>query len=439
MSSATTMRPIGQELAARSGPAVAPVPAGGRLARGTRHYFSGTPGRMRILGALAALACLAYSVTGIFGLIAVNDAVGRAGANTAQVVRAQAIYADLLKADASASNGFLVGGLETAGQRAAYDEAMHNVATTIAQAAQAQPADGTALAALNADVQAYAANIDQARAYNRQGLPVGAQYLKIASSGLRADALPIVTAIADANKERADTELGGAAHGVPVILVGVAVLGVLAAVGWWLARRTHRYLNLALAAAALIILGSLLAVFNAVSGVNDAMTKVRDGHYRAAVSLASARAAAYDAKANESLTLIARGSGAAFEKAYVASAKVVADEVAAAAAASTAQQGLTGDFGAYDTLHRKIRAADDSGQWDQAVTLATATVPGSANNAFTVFDDDVKAGLDTEVKDARAALGSADVPWLPWTVGICGIAGALLALRAMTKRIEEYR
>lgn len=416
-----------------------PQPAGSRLARGTRHYFSGTPGRMRILGALAALACLAYSFTGIFSLIAVDDAVGRAGANTAQVVRAQAIYADLLKADASASNGFLVGGLETAGQRAAYDEAMHNVATTIAQAAQAQPADGTALAALNADVQSYAANIDQARAYNRQGLPVGAQYLKIASNGLRAQALPIVKAIADANKQRAEAELGGARNGVPVVLVGVAVLAVLAAVGWWLARRTHRYVNLALAAAGVIILGSLLAVFNAVGGVDNAMTTVRDGHYQAAVSLASARAAAYDAKANESLTLIARGSGAAFEKAYLASARTVGEEVAAAAKASPAQDGLTGDFGAYDTLHRKIRAADDSGQWDEAVKLATATASGSANSAFTLFDDELKAGLDAEVKDAQAALAGADVPWLPWTVGLCGIAGALLALRAMTKRIEEYR
>ncbi len=62
-------------------------------------------------------------------------------------------------------------------QRADYDAAWTASPQGIAAAAEAQPADSDALGALNAAVQDYAATIEEARVYNRQGLPVGAQYL----------------------------------------------------------------------------------------------------------------------------------------------------------------------------------------------------------------------------------------------------------------------
>ena len=99
----------------------------------------------------------------------------------------QKIQTNLLSADATATNAFLVGGLEPPAQRASYDQAMTTPARLIAEAAQAQPADAEALAALNQELVSYAAAIEQARANNRQGLPVGAQYLRNASAQLRAD------------------------------------------------------------------------------------------------------------------------------------------------------------------------------------------------------------------------------------------------------------
>ena len=107
----------------------------------------------------------------------------------------QTIETDLLVADANATNTFLVGGLESPQRRAAYDAALAEVAGLVSQAAQAQPADADALAALNAHVLDYAGLVEAARANNRQGLPVGAQYLRQASNGLRADALPVADAL----------------------------------------------------------------------------------------------------------------------------------------------------------------------------------------------------------------------------------------------------
>ena len=96
---------------------------------------------------------------------------------------------------------------------------------------------------------------------------------------------------------------------VPGVLALVALGGALV----WLARRTHRYVNLGLAGAAVAVLVGLVAGWLVLGGVSARVEQVRTGPYAAALATAQARIAAFDAKASESLTLIKRGSGAAFE------------------------------------------------------------------------------------------------------------------------------
>ena len=82
-------------------------------------------------------------------LLAGSFQAGRAGAaNTAQLTRINAIESNLFRADAIATNAFLVGGLETPEARAQYDAAMAAVARNIAAGAAAQPADANALGTL---------------------------------------------------------------------------------------------------------------------------------------------------------------------------------------------------------------------------------------------------------------------------------------------------
>ena len=95
---------------------------------------------------------------------------------------------------------------------------MDRVAKGIADAADAQPADSEALGDLNAAVQDYVSTIEEARVYNRQGLPVGAQYLSNASDTLRAQILPIVNAMITANKARANAEFDASSR-LPLILL----------------------------------------------------------------------------------------------------------------------------------------------------------------------------------------------------------------------------
>jgi hypothetical protein len=427
-----------------AGAATVPTSAPGRLdalTASVRRGLAGTPGRMRVVAALALVATLAFGLGAGQAFRSASGALQRAGANAAQVVRVQQIHTDLSSANAAASNAFLVGGLEPAGQRARYDGAIDDAAKGIAAAAWAQPADGKALAALNAEVVAYTGGVEQARANNRQGLPVGAQYLSDASDGLRAQALPLLTTIVTANAQRVQDEFAAAKRALLwLLLPGVVALVVLAGAMVWLARRTHRYVNLPLAGATLAVLLGLVAGSVVLAGVSGRVDQVRSGPYAAALATAQARVAAFDAKADESLTLIKRGSGAAYEQDWQQSSRD------AEAQSSQAMKIAGGDlrWADYVKAHEALRALDDGGSWERAVAAATSrsgVSPSSTNTTFDVFataSGHLLADTSESTRDRLGAPGG-------WLVlgGALGLLLGLLAAAgswwAVSQRLQEYR
>jgi hypothetical protein len=407
-----------------------------------RRSLSGTPGRLRMLALLTVAVSLIFAIGAYSAFGSADTALGRAGANAAQLVRIQAIHTNLVRADADATNAFLVGGLEPADQRANYVASMSQASSLIAEAAKAQPADGLALGALNTSVLTYAGLIEQARATNRQALPVGAQYLRVASSGLRSDALPILDALVKANDARVRAEFD-AAKGASAALIAGGVLALLVLIGGmiWLSRRTHRYLNVPLAGAAAAILVTLVVGAIVLAAIGSSVDTVRDGSYAATLATAKARIAAFDAKSNESLTLIARGSGAEFEKRWSSSSLAVAHQSSAAARLSSDTANMGALWAAYAATHKQIRAADDGGKWDGAVTQAIGSGPTSANATFNAFDARSGAALTSS---SSAATDSLDAPrtWLlfvGWLGLLVGIAAAVSAWWGVSLRLEEYR
>ena len=129
-----------------------------------------TLNRLR-LGAIAV--CLVFGAVMALQLALSWQANRTAAADTEQLIRVQGIKTSLLRADALATNAFLIGGLEPAEQRAAYDDAIDQTVRAITDAADAQPADRAALNALSSAVLDYTGDMELARANNRQGLPVG--------------------------------------------------------------------------------------------------------------------------------------------------------------------------------------------------------------------------------------------------------------------------
>ena len=417
----------------------------GRLGEATtfvRRAMSGTPGRLRLLALLAVAVSLVFAVTAFSSFGSTDDALRRGEANTTQLVRIQAIHTNLARADADATNAFLVGGLEPASQRADYTSSLAQASRLIAEAARAQPADGPALGALNSSVLTYAGLVEQARATNRQALPVGAQYLRLASSGLRSDSLPILAALVKANQARVSAEFDGATRtSAALIASGVVALLVLIGGMVWLSLRTHRYLNPPLAVATAAVLVTLVVGAISLAAVGSRVGQVRDGSYAATLATATARIAAFDAKSNESLTLIARGSGSAFEKAWLSSSKVVTEQSATSARLSSDAARMGGLWTRYAQTHTQIRKADDTGNWEGAVSRAIGSDATSANAAFVAFDASSGAAL---ISSSRAASDSLGAPrtWLPfaaWLALLVGVAAAVSAWWGVSLRLEEYR
>ena len=393
------------------------------------------PGLLNRWQVFAVLACLVFAVL-TAGLQVMSWHANRAAAdNTEQLVRVQNIQSTLFRADALATTSFLTGGLEPPEQRAAYDAAIDTVTRQITDAAEAQPADREALADLSAAITDYNATIAQARANNRQGFPVGAEYLRTASTGLRdtsveGSAIPIAQALVAANAQRAEDELG-AQHPFLILLPGLAALALL----WWvnrqLARRFRRRINLGIAAAAVTVAALTLAAF-VVAGIQSGNNQdLRDGSYDASFRESTARTAGNDAKANESLRLISRGSGQVYEDRWDTASGVVQDN------ASDETAGLWDD---YVKIHHKVVKLDDGGQYDAAVELSTTTDDTGSTAAMDAFDarsQQIVSESGAQTTDALRS-GNTGILVLGIITLLLGIAAAGMAVWGIGLRRREY-
>ncbi len=395
-----------------------------------------TPHRLRRLSLGVVVVGVVVALVGglIFSYLAYS--LSRAKADTAQLIRIQKIQSNLLSADATATNAFLVGGLEPPAQRAVYDQALSSTSSLIVEAAQAQPADAAALSALNQQVASYAATIEQARANNRQGIPVGAQYLRNASADLRSTALPILDNLVSSNAARAADNMDARVGYVLPIVSLLALVGVI--VGQiWLARRFKRRINVGMLASAAVLLVITVGGLIAAQQLGSTLSSISNGSFAAVNTAADARIDANNAKSNESLTLIARGSGQAFEDAWKSSA----DSVSGNLQRLSERPELVPEWQAYTDVHAEIRDLDDGGRWDRAVALATGSKPDSSNTVFGTFDQNLASYLDEESQQTSNSLAD-EVPAM--VVGaililLGGLAAAFLGRWGVAARLKEYR
>lgn len=404
-------------------------------------WFQGTPGRMRAFLIVAAVASILFGLAAAQGHSQSSGALERAEANAAQLVRIQGIHTNLVSANADATNAFLVGGLEPPGQRQHFVDSMAAAARLISEAATAQPADQNVLGRLNTTMITYNGLIEQARANNRQGLPIGSQYLRDANAVLQDDSLPLVNALVQANEKRVDAEFDGVGHGTIWILVGgLLTLVVFGITLRWLARRTHRYLNLPIVVGGALVLIVTIMGGVSLSSASGAASDTRSGAYSKTLALSTARIAAYDARSNESLTLIARGSGDAFDKAFNDAAAVVEDQLGKASGTTDGLQGL---WSAYKTVHGKVRQFDTAGNWDEAVNMAVGTSKSTNNSVetFGAFDKQSTSQLQSTSDDVSSQLSDArsGIRLFGWLGLPIGIIAALLVAWGVSQRLEEYR
>ena len=413
---------------------VAPVDLGATPAEVASPAGS-TPARLRRLRLIVVASGVVLAILGTAAMALLTLTLRQAGNDVEQLVRVQTIETDLLVADANATNTFLVGGLESPQRRAAYDAALAEVAALVPQAARAQPADAAALAALNTHVLDYTGLVEAARANNRQGLPVGAQYLRQASNGLRADALPVADTLVRADTARATSALS-TGWGWVLPLLGLGATAVFVVVQVRVARQFKRRVNAGLLVGSLVLVGLSLASLVALVALAVSVSAARSD-FDDVNDAGTARVQANLAKSSESLTLIARGSGQPYEDSWRASGAQVTDRLSGIRDASV----FTGEWNTYAAVHAKIRSLDDGGSWDDAVGLAVGSGQGSSNAAFAPFDQAVASFVSSTGTGAVASLRGHQAGLVLGCLltFLAGLGAAWSGSRGIAARLREYR
>jgi hypothetical protein len=178
-----------------------------------------------------------------------------------------------------------------------------------------------------------------------------------------------------------------------------------------------------------------------------------DGTHQVDV-LARARIAALQARADETLTLVARGDGAEYETDFASNAAQLVGQdgkggLLGEAKGLSVGRGSAGQVdaaarsaAAWLAAHAQVRKFDTSGQYQEAVNLAADdSMPDSAAASFLRLDDNLvgaikvyRQGFLDDTRNADRAL-LALAPGLG-VLAVIAAAGATIGIR---ERLREYR
>lgn len=416
----------------------------GQVGRRSGGRLGGTPARLSAMMLALVAVGLAAGIVSVVDVVHRSATLNRVTTGSGPLtVRAQELYRALSDADATAASAFLAGGQEPAALRARYENDIA-AATAALSAATAADSNAPTVARIAAQLPVYTGLVETARTYNRQNLPVGAAYLREASALMRDQLLVAAKGLYDAETARVEADRQ-AASGFPWLAVPLLLLGIagLVAAQVYLTRRTNRLFNLGLLGAtvlAVALFGWLVLSWNGVRA--DLSAAQRDGSGQVQL-LAQARLDALQARADESLTLVARGNGGDFETDYktadgrltglLARARDAATDPAVRAAVGSASS----DAGTWRKAHTDVRTADDGGRYGDAVSVAN----GAGQDASNRVDADLAKGIgltndafDRQARAAAGALGGAAVGLSLLTVLL--LAGLIFGFE---QRIAEYR
>ncbi|OZM74722.1 hypothetical protein CFN78_00290 [Amycolatopsis antarctica] len=416
-----------------------------------------TPGRLSVIALGLVVLALLTALVGTFAVQGKQDTIdGLVDHREPLAAAAQQVYRSLSDADATSASAFLSTGSEPAELRDRYEVDIAQAGAALAKAASdSEGAESSErVDTLSRQIPVYTGLIETARANNRQGFPAGASYLREASELMRSQILPAAQDLYRIDTERLSQEQDDATS-FPFFttLLVLGLLAALIATQIYLRRKTNRVINVGLMVAsiatgvAILWSGTALTVQTVLVG-NGAT----EGTERADV-LVRARIAALQARADETLTLVARGDGGRYEKDFVALGQTLAGPDGNGGLLREARDGAqpemtrfsdaaTADARAWFAAHTEVRALDDSGDYQGAVSLAIdgARQDGTAT-AFYRLDGNLAQGigvtrqafLDDTVGSSRA------LTLLAPGFAVLMVVAALGVTLGIRERLREYR
>jgi len=410
---------------------------------------------------------LALIMAGLLGLMAVLGFVTVTTANTKSdatwelaeqheptAADVQRLYRALSEADATAASTFLAAQNASIELRKRYEDDIAVAGPTIGLAAVDRAGDprvAREIEVIGRQVPVYAGLVEAARANNLQGLPIGAAYLREASHLMRTEILPAAERLYDIQTERVAQERDDAMR-FPYLAAGLLLITLIALVATqiYLWRSFGRRLNVGM----LIATGALVVglIWSSVAFVLHA-SNAQSAEPERVAALAQARITALQARANELLTLVARGNGAQYEDQFDKLTTELAGKDGSSGTLATAREGAEGEVAAalantagatrsWLEGYREVRELDNNGRYDEAVERAiTEGATGSTAPAFAQLDAGLERALaasrDQFVDDIVAAARSLTLLTTGWAVlTVVAAGGVAYGLR---QRLREYR
>ncbi|MET9429459.1 hypothetical protein [Streptomyces sp. NPDC003036] len=416
------------------------------------------PGRLQIIGAVLALLVVAFGAVTAFEVAdrsaAADDVVGRSQPLSADAAH---LYRSLADADTAAASGFLAGAQEPADVRERYEDDIATASRLLVKAAantEGSSQSAREITTLNEWLPRYTGLIERARAANRQGLPLGGAYLRYANQQMTTELLPAAERLYAAETARlARDDRDARAWPWLSLAVGVVVVGALV----WAQRRTYlrtnRVFNQGLLAATA---ASVVVLLWLAGGHTVARSQLTDAGRHGQDSLKvlnEARINSLKARANENLTLVARGAVLTddgkkdkYETEYGAGMGKLSAALAEAGRLADDSEGREPVKAAVEQVdewqkrHAAARATDDAGEYEGALAKVIGD-DGSTGQAFDEVDAALKKALDHEqgeftraAEDGRSALTG-----LPVGATALAVLGAVGAIMGINRRLSEYR
>lgn len=370
-----------------------------------------TPGKLQFSLGLIVLLAVAFAISGFSSVLASRDAVDKIARKAVpSIVTAQTIRVKLLELDEAATQEFLAGGSQAGlGSRQKYEAAREALGVELTQAASNisfGKDERQAIEKLMEKVQEYNGMVESARSYNRLGYPVGAAYLRLASTSVRTEMMPLVESVDKLNVTQLDSEYESykSASGLRIGMIGItglALIVVLFITQRFISRNMRRTFNLPLLTATAIVVALSAYSVTGLMMQRSEVTQARAQGFVSTYTWLNARGTAYDIKSDQSLYLIAMGNGAVYE-----------DSMKAKVEALTTAVGSPASLKGYLEQDARIRVLDKGGKREQAVGLALGVGSNDAVASFSGLDSDFSARLQQasgEFYTSIAQIGRAHV------------------------------